>query len=188
MERQREREAGNKKIEAAVKATMPVISPDPSLTDLAKEERQQRAGLKGSVLLKGAEEKRPGALKRWWTEAVTGHKDPQDATVWGTTKAAILLIALGAFGTGAVLSKRYFDERDENRNRIKAAEKAARRMALADRPPAIVGQIDPKVKKRLDAHITKGRLKIVPKQPEAGALEEQIVDPTDSLSRNISAV
>ena len=190
MERQKELREGNKEIEAAVKATMPIVSPDPSLSDLAKEEREAKRGIKGPVIVKQSEEK-PGIINRFLTEQATGVEDPKHGSAWGSIKAALLLLGVGAFGAGAMLSKRYFDDRDENRQRIKAAEKAAKRMALVERPPAIIGNIDPKIKKRLDKHIEEGRLKVTPKQVpllEAGTIASQPVDPTDSLSRNIAAV
>ncbi len=182
MEREKERTTGNRKITEAVKASMPIISPDPSLKDLDKEDKEQMKGLKSNVLLKDA-----GDVRDWFMEKSTGIKDQRKSSVVDTAVAAAALLALGAAGTGAILTKRWADERDPNRQRIKAAEKAAQRYALQQRPPAIIGAIDPKIKRQLDKHISQGRLHIRPKKEE----EEQDspeVDPTDSLSRNISAV
>jgi len=185
MERKKELQSGNAKITEAVKATMPIISPDANLRDLGKEEREDARGLEGNVLLKESEEK--GWFDSKMDEYATGHTDQTKGSLWTSTAAAVLLLGLGAFGAGAVLTKNWADDRDPNRERIKQAEKAARRMALQERPPAIVGNIDPKIKQQLDAHIGSGRLNIRPALA-AGSLEDQEIDPTDSLSKNIATV
>lgn len=182
MERETERKEGNKKITEAVKASMPIISPDPSLKDIAKEEKEQMKGLKSNVLLKNA-----GTVDDILDEAATGIKDERKSSFLSTGKAAAALLALGAFGTGAILTKGWADDRDPNRQRIKQAEKAAKRYALQQRPPAIIGAIDPKIKRQLDKHISEGRLHIRPRKEEEEQ-ESPEVDPTDSLSRNIAAV
>jgi hypothetical protein len=185
MERETERREGNRKITEAVKASMPIISPDPSLKDLEEEEKEQMAGLTKNVLLKKAEEPK-GIIDSILDYQALGYEDERTATLSGTAKAAIALLALGAFGTGAVLTKQWADERDPNRQRIQAAEKAAKRYALQKRPPAIIGAIDPKIKKQLDKHISEGRLRIRPEIEEAKERPE--VDPTDSLARNVAVV
>jgi hypothetical protein len=184
MEREQERKEGNRKITGAVKASMPIISPDPSLKDLDKEEKEQMRGLQKNVLIKGAEEK--GWLDKTLDTSAGLPKDERHSSLTGTAAAAAALLALGAFGTGAVLTKQWADERDPNRQRIKAAEKAAKRYALQQRPPAIIGAIDPKIKKQLDKHISEGRLRVKPREEEEEERPE--VDPTDSLARNVAVV
>lgn len=180
MERKREQQEGNKQIDTAVKAGMPIVSPDPSLRDAAQEEKQQSAGITSDLLEKEANE-RPGVLTRMFGEA-----DPTKGTMSGSVKAALALIAVGSFGAGAVLTKDWADERDPNRARMKAAEKEAERMALQEKPPAIIGAIDPKIKAQLDAHIgsrAKPRAAL-----ESGGMGDQVIDPTDSLSKNVAVV
>jgi len=191
MEREKERKQGNTKIQESVKASMPVISPDPSLKDTEQEEKEGMMGLKQNVLLKQAEK---GFWRDTYDQTVRYMAgipaDERDASITGSVKAAALLLALGAFGTGAILTKEWADERDPNRQRIKAAEKAAQRYALQKRPPAIIGAIDPKIKEQLNQHITSGRLRLNRKEPAQieGGMATQEFDPTDSLSRNIAVV
>lgn len=186
VEREKERTQGNTNIEEAVKASMPIISPDPSLKDTAKEEKESMRGLKRNVILK--ESAYRSKVPKFVQNAVLGIKDPRINTLSGTLKAAVILAAVGAFGTGAVLTKQWADDRDPNRERLKAAEKAARLRALQTRPPAIVGAIDPKIKAQLDEHITSGRLRVTKKPQIDGGMATQEMDPTDTLSRNIAVV
>jgi hypothetical protein len=186
MDREKEQREGNKRITEAVKASMPILSPDPSLKDLAKEEKEQMSGLQKNVLLKDAEESKT-PWDNWLTSKAVGVEDESQSTLSGTAKAVLALLALGSFGAGAVLTKQWADERDPNRQRVKAAEKAAQRYALQQRPPAIIGAIDPKIKKQLDKHISEGRLRIRPKKEEEEQ-ERPEVDPTDSLARNVAVV
>jgi len=183
MEREKERKQGNKKIQEAVKASMPIVSPDPSLMDTAAEE---------NVLMKQSEDKGFfGSMKDTVLDTVAGiPPTEQSASGFGSIKAAALLLGIGAFGAGAVLTKEWADDRDPNRQRIKAAEAAAQRYAMNRRPPAIVGAIDPKIKEQLNQHITSGRLRLTRKEPAQldGGMATQEVDPTDSLSRNIAVV
>ena len=88
-----------------------------------EEEREGMLGIKENVLLKESGEKE-GWAKNWWREASTGIKDPRQASFWGTAQAAAMLLALGSFGAGAIATKNWADDRDENRQRVKAAEKA----------------------------------------------------------------
>ncbi len=82
---------------------------------------------------------------------------------------------------------------------MKAAEKAARLRALQEKPPALISDIDPEIKAQLDAHISGGNLRVKPRSAElvdsgpqeqlpSGTLEEQEIDPTDTLAQNIAVV
>lgn len=188
VEREKERQEGNTEIEEAVKASMPIISPDPSLGDLSKEVKESRSGLDKNVLLKeSAKQPYKSVVPDFLQNLISGRNDPHKQSLSDSVMAAIMLAATGAFAAGAVLTKDWADDRDPNRQRLKAAEQAAKRRALQERPPAIIGAIDPKIKQQLDRHITEGRLRIRPQLTE-GSVADQEVDPTDTLTRNISAV
>lgn len=191
LERKQEAQKGNRRLEASVQAGMPVISPDPSLRDYGKERAEQAAGITRDLIEKEAEERqRPTFTQR----LILGIKDPGQSSTMGSLQAALALLGVTAFGAGAVLTKQWADERDPNRQRIKAAEKAAERMALQERPPVLIGAIDPRIKAKLDAHINKKKkvrprsVNLIDQGASAGSLEDQIIDPTDTLARNVAVV
>ena len=187
MERKKEEQQGRKKIETNVRAAMPILSPDPSLTDVERERSEEMRGLDENVLNKNA-----GSILQDWKDKLLAGMPAKDKSREGswldTLPAAAVLAALTAFTGGAYFGKQWADDRDENRQRLKAAEKAAKRMALQSRPPAIIGSIDPRIKKSLDKHITGSGPRVDPDKLKAAALEDQEIDPTDTLSRNIATV
>jgi hypothetical protein len=203
LERKKEEEKGTTGIQSAVKAAMPVISPDPYLNDLEEEERKQALGLEAedayeAELEKTAGDEGPSWLERKAAEILYGARHPQRTSLTGAAKAVLALAAASTFGAGAILTKQWQDARDENRHRMKAAEEAAKQRALQERPPTLIGDIDPDVKAALDAHITGGRLKVRPRSiellegagaaPPKGTIEAQEMDPTDTLAENIALV
>jgi hypothetical protein len=205
LERKKEAQTSSERVQSAVKAAMPVISPDADLRDQEEEEKLQSIGLEEEQealreLEKNAEENdKPGVIKQQIAATLHGVQPPGKATLTGSMKALLAVAALGSFGAGAVLTKQWADDRDENRQRLKEAEKAAKLRALQERPPTVVGEFDPEVKAALDAHIKGGRLKVRPRSADiadtprsnqlpSGTLEEQEIDPTDSLAQNIAVV
>lgn len=132
-------------------------------------------------------------------DRIYGYQDPEKASISGTAKAMLAMLAAASFATGAVLTKKWEDDQDENRARLKAAEKEAERLALQTRPPTLIGEIDPEIQRQLDAHINAGSLRPRTRarslelagpqtvQP-SGLLEEQVMDPTDPLAKNIAVV
>lgn len=204
LERKKEAQEGTKGIQSAVKAAMPMVNPDPYLSDLADEDKREAMGLEeeeayDDLIEKTAKDEGPGRVQRAVGELRFGASDPQKTGLTDTARAMLLLAAVTTFGAGAVLTKKWADENDENRKRLKAAEKAARLRALQERPPTLVGDIDPDIKAQLDAHITGGNLRMRPRSvqladtrrpelPASGTLEQQEMDPTDTLAQNIAVV
>lgn len=202
LERKREAQEGTKGIQSAVKAAMPIVSPDPFLADLTEEEKREAMGLEeeqayDELIEKSAEER--GMLSSLMAKLRYKQGDPREGSLTNTAKALLMLAAVTSFGAGAVLTKRWADDRDENRQRMKAAEKAAKLRALQEKPPALISDIDPEIEAQLDAHIKGGTLRIRPRSVElpgaptpgqlpSGTLEEQEIDPTDSLAQNIAVV
>lgn len=203
LERKKEAQQGTSGIQSAVKAAMPVVSPDPYLSDLDDEAKKEAMGLEeeesyGDLIDKTAENGEPSMVAEAMAKLRYKQSNPRAGSLSGTAKALLTVAALGSMGAGAVLTKRWADDRDENRQRIKAAEKAARLRALQEKPPTLINDIDPDIEEQLDAHIKGGRLKIKPRsldlgegaasQLPVGTLEEQEIDPTDSLAQNIAVV
>ncbi len=202
LERKKEAQEGTTGVQSAVRAAMPVVSPDPYLADLEEEQKREAMGLEEEeaheeLLDKTAKDK--SILTDIMAKMRYKQGDPREGSLTNSAKALLALAALTSFTGGAMLTKRWADDRDENRKRMKAAEKAARLRALQEKPPALISDIDPEIKAQLDAHISGGNLRVKPRSAElvdsgpqeqlpSGTLEEQEIDPTDTLAQNIAVV
>jgi len=117
--------------------------------------------------------------------------DSKEDTITGTGLAILALVAAGVYTGGALSGKAYFDARDENRDRLKKAEEAARNLAVLKKPPVIMPMMKTPVINKLNRTLPGMK---PPAEPEQASLPAPVaaflnapVDPTDYALSNLGS-